>query len=346
MGMSVGVDRVIAECTPEDKVRVVREAREPGTVFMAGDGVNDAPALASADVGVALAGERVSAASETADVVLVANRLDRLAPVVSLARYARRIARQSVALGMGLSVIGMAAAAAGFIIPAVGALLQEAIDVLAVANALRVLLYRQQRPSPRVRALSLRFEAEHEAVHRGVDEIVRLADSLEHLSPVTARRRLRAVARFLIEELLPHEWTEGTQLYPAINDEACPSPPRPNATSCPRDAARRSARRPRQPCSTPRRHSAPRLQPAQNRSCHPRPALYIGVPLQREVVKVAKRPDRLIRRASWLAPCTGLLLGCLAANALIAIAVGIIRVSHWSPSTRHSRYLWSKCLAS
>jgi hypothetical protein len=173
--MSVGVDRVIAECTPEDKVRVVREARERGTVLMAGDGVSDAPALASADVGVALAGERVSAASETADVVLVANRLDRLALVVSLAQYARRIARQSVALGMGLSVIGMAAAAAGFIIPAVGALLQEAIDVLAVANALRLLLYRQERPSPRVRALSLRFEAEHEALHRGVDEIVRLA---------------------------------------------------------------------------------------------------------------------------------------------------------------------------
>lgn len=219
VGMSVGVDRVIAECSPEDKVRVVREARERGTVLMAGDGVNDAPALASADVGVALAGERVSAASETADVVLVADRLDRLALAVSLARYTRRIARQSVALGMGLSLIGMSAAAAGLIVPAVGALLQEAIDVLAVANALRVLLYRQERPSAKVRALSQRFEAEHEALHGGVDEIVRLADTLEQLSPSTARTRLLAVTRFLTEELLPHEWAEGSQLYPAINDE-------------------------------------------------------------------------------------------------------------------------------
>ncbi len=66
-----------------------------------------------------------------------------------------------------------------------------------------------------------------------------------------------------------------------------------------------------------------------------------------EALTRSRRVDRtLLRRASWLAPCTGLLLGCLAANALIGIGVGIMRVSHSSPSTRHSRYLWSKCLAS
>jgi heavy metal translocating P-type ATPase len=135
---SVGVDRVHASLSPEDKLALVRDARER-PVVMVGDGVNDAPALALADVGVAMGVAGATASAEAADAVIVVDRLDRLAEAMRLSRRALRIARQSVLAGMGLSLVAMAVAAAGYLPPLAGALLQEAIDVAVILNALRAL---------------------------------------------------------------------------------------------------------------------------------------------------------------------------------------------------------------
>ena len=115
---ALGVDSVLADRSPQDKVDAVRAERAEGVTVMVGDGLNDAPALAAADVGVAMGARGAGAASEAADVVLLVDRLDLLAVAIRVTRRARRIALESVAAGIGLSTLGMVVAAAG--LPAAG----------------------------------------------------------------------------------------------------------------------------------------------------------------------------------------------------------------------------------
>ena len=138
---SLGIDEVYAEQDPEDKLQVVRDVRDrsSGTVVMVGDGINDAPALALADVGIAMAGKGATVSSETADVVVVVEHADRIPLSVNVGRRSLRIARQSVIFGLGLSVGAMVVAAFGYLPPVWGALLQEGIDVAVILNALRAL---------------------------------------------------------------------------------------------------------------------------------------------------------------------------------------------------------------
>jgi heavy metal translocating P-type ATPase len=138
---SLGIDEVYAEQSPEDKLQVVRDLRErsQGTVVMVGDGINDAPALALADVGIAMASKGATVSSETADVVVVVDQVDRIPFSVNVGRRSLRIARQSVVFGLGLSVGAMVVAAFGYLPPVWGALLQEGIDVAVILNALRAL---------------------------------------------------------------------------------------------------------------------------------------------------------------------------------------------------------------
>jgi cation transport ATPase len=138
---SIGVGEVFAEQTPEGKLAVVEEARDRmgGAVVMAGDGINDAPALALADVGIAMAGKGATVSSETADVVVVVDRADRIPLSIRVGRRSLRIARESVVAGLGLSVGAMVVAALGYLPPVWGALFQEVIDVAVIANALRAL---------------------------------------------------------------------------------------------------------------------------------------------------------------------------------------------------------------
>jgi heavy metal translocating P-type ATPase len=135
----LAIDAVRAELTPDQKVLVVLSERKAGPVMMVGDGVNDAPALAAADVGVAMGAKGAAASAEAADVVLLVDRLDRIVPAIEIARRAKFIALESVYIGIGLSTIGMIAAALGYLTPVQGALLQEVIDVAVILNALRVL---------------------------------------------------------------------------------------------------------------------------------------------------------------------------------------------------------------
>jgi heavy metal translocating P-type ATPase len=142
VGRPLGLDRVYAQQSPEDKLEVVKRMQgDPrcSPVVMVGDGINDAPALATADVGIAMSNAAATVSSETADAVITVDRIDRVADAIVIGRRTVRIARQSVVSGIGLSMFGMALAAAGWLVPVAGAIFQEAIDVAVILNALRAL---------------------------------------------------------------------------------------------------------------------------------------------------------------------------------------------------------------
>ncbi|HWO61062.1 MAG TPA: heavy metal translocating P-type ATPase [Umezawaea sp.] len=162
----LGFDEVVADCDPAAKVAKVRSEKESQTTAMVGDGFNDAPALATADVGVALGGRGSAAAVRAADVVLLDDRVDGLADAVETAGRTHRIARQSALVGMGLSLVAMGLAAVGLLAPAPGAVVQEAIDVAVILNALRVLLPNRAGPSVPVAARAVGTDAHVEPLSR------------------------------------------------------------------------------------------------------------------------------------------------------------------------------------
>ncbi|WP_123024432.1 heavy metal translocating P-type ATPase [Mycolicibacterium stellerae] len=215
----LGLDDVYAQQSPADKVAAVRAERERAATVMVGDGINDAPALAAATVGVAMGARGATASSEAADVVLTTDRLDRLADAMEIARWSRHIAVQSAAVGMALSLLAMVIAALGWLPPAAGALLQEGIDVAVILNALRAL---RGNPADEVELaadteeLLRRFAAEHDELR---DTVRLLRDAADRLVAGADTAALSSVARanaFLTEQLLPHERAEETQLYPAL----------------------------------------------------------------------------------------------------------------------------------
>jgi heavy metal translocating P-type ATPase len=150
----LGLDGLRTGLTPDQKVLLVLSGRKYGPVMMVGDGVNDAPALAAADVGVAMGARGAAASAEAADVVLLVDRVDRLGLGIEIARRSRRIAVESVVAGIGLSVAGMIAAAYGYLSPVQGALLQEVIDVAVILNALRALRIIPDEPNGPVTAIN------------------------------------------------------------------------------------------------------------------------------------------------------------------------------------------------
>ncbi len=134
----LGLTRFAGDLTAEDKVRRVQALEQSGQrVLMVGDGTNDAPSLSAATVGVALAGHGGGVVAEAADVVLLIDDPARVAEAVRIGRRSMRIARQSIGVGIGLSLVGMVMAALGYLTPIAGALAQEAIDVAVILNALR-----------------------------------------------------------------------------------------------------------------------------------------------------------------------------------------------------------------
>ena len=133
------LDQIRSELLPGEKVDVVVAERANGVVLMAGDGVNDAPALAAADVGISMGVRGSPASAESADAVLLVDNLGRIAEAVEIAQRSRAIALQSVYVGLALSLGAMVAAAFGYLSVVEGALFQEAIDVAVILNALRAL---------------------------------------------------------------------------------------------------------------------------------------------------------------------------------------------------------------
>lgn len=138
VGLAAGIKEVHGDLLPAGKAMVVSRYRTAGeVVMMVGDGTNDAPALSAADVGVALAGHGGGVTSEAADVVILIDDLSRVGDALSISRRTMRLARQSIIAGLVMSGIAMIFAAFGYIRPTEGALLQEAIDVAVIMNALR-----------------------------------------------------------------------------------------------------------------------------------------------------------------------------------------------------------------
>jgi heavy metal translocating P-type ATPase len=219
---ALGLDRVLAEQAPAEKVEAVHQARARGTTVMVGDGINDAPALAAADIGVALGARGATASSEAADVVITTDRLDRLVEAIQIAQRCRAIAGQSVLVGMGLSLAAMAVAAAGYMLPVAGAFLQEGIDLLAIASSLRALgAGRRARASARRRrivplTLAARLHAEHRRLGPALERLRNLADQLDTLPPLQRREALADIHRFLITDLLEHERLDEGEIYPTI----------------------------------------------------------------------------------------------------------------------------------
>jgi hypothetical protein len=215
----LGLDEVYAQQSPADKVAAVRAERDRATTVMVGDGVNDAPALASATVGVAMGARGTSASSEAADIVLTTDRLDRLADAMDIARWSRHIAVQSATVGMTLSLIAMVIAALGWLPPAAGALLQEGIDVAVILNALRAL---KGNPDVEIQLpietedMLRRFASEHDELRDAIALLRDAADQLVAGADPAALEALRRANTFLTDRILPHEQAEETQLYPAL----------------------------------------------------------------------------------------------------------------------------------
>jgi heavy metal translocating P-type ATPase len=136
---SLKLDNVFSNKSPAEKVAAVATERASQPTMMIGDGINDAPALAAANVGIAMGARGATASSEAADVVILVDRLDRVAEAFSISQGTRAIALQSIVVGLGLSGIAMVVAAFGYITPVAGALLQEGIDIAVILNALRAL---------------------------------------------------------------------------------------------------------------------------------------------------------------------------------------------------------------
>ena len=219
VGAVLGVDEVLAERTPAEKLAAVRLEHRRAPVIMTGDGINDAPALALADVGVALGARGAGASAEAADAVLTVDRLSRLGEVAEMARRTRRIALQSVLAGMAMSLAAMGAAAVGLLPVVWGALLQEAIDVAVILNALRAL----RPPASHARlaaadaALATRFATEHETIRPAIEQLRSAADRLDLLPPAEALDKARQAHHVLTEQIAPHESAEEQILYPALD---------------------------------------------------------------------------------------------------------------------------------
>ena len=214
---ALDLDAVLAERVPADKVDAVASEQRRHPTVMIGDGINDAPALAAADVGIAMGARGASASSQAADVVILVDRIDRVADALAIAQRTRSIAMQSIIAGMALSGIAMLAAAFGYLSPVAGALVQEGIDAAVILNALRALgpglqLRQRQIPVETLRALS----EDHEIMRVALDRLRAIADSLDDTTPVLAVTLITEAASLATIQIANHERADEAVVYPSL----------------------------------------------------------------------------------------------------------------------------------
>lgn len=212
-------DAIFAGCTPDEKLRVLREEAQNGPVLMVGDGINDAPSLAAAHVGIALGARGGSAASQSADAVLLVESIDRIPQAVTIARHTRRIARQSVVTGLVLSLVAMLFAAFGYLPPVAGALTQEAIDVAVIVNALRALGPVFTRGDEKAASDRIRAQQEHRAIAVAIERLQDIADRLDRESPSAVATMLQEAAMLSRQTIVRHEIRDDSERYAAPSGE-------------------------------------------------------------------------------------------------------------------------------
>ena len=189
IGAALDLDAVLSDRVPSDKVEAVRSEQRLHPTIMVGDGINDAPALAAADVGIALGARGASASSEAADVVILTDRLDRVGEAIAIAQRARRIAVESIVAGMGLSLLAMLAATVGWLQPVPAAIVQEVIDVAVILNALRALTPAHRNGGRRITAEHGReLHRDHLALLKNLDRLRAIVDTLDDAAPRSRRR--------------------------------------------------------------------------------------------------------------------------------------------------------------
>src|ERR1019366_9096490 len=217
IGAALDLDSVLAERVPSDKVDAVRSEQRLHPTIMVGDGINDAPALAAADVGIALGAGGASASSEAADVVILADRLDRVGEAIMIARRARHIAVESISAGMALSILAMLAGTFGWLTPVPAAIVQEVIDVAVILNALRAL-----SPGRGTVRRSMTAEAGRELHHNHValignlDRLRSIVDALDDAVPERAATLIAAANRIVQDQVVVHERDDEGNVYPQL----------------------------------------------------------------------------------------------------------------------------------
>ena len=217
IGAALDLDSVLAERVPSDKVDAVRSEQRFHPTIMVGDGINDAPALAAADVGIALGAGGASASSEAADVVILADRLDRVGEAIMIARRARHIAVESIIAGMALSILAMLAGTFGWLTPVPAAIVQEVIDVAVILNALRAL-----SPGRGTVRRSMTAEAGRELHHNHValignlDRLRLIVDALDDAVPERAATLIAAANRIVQDQVVVHERDDEGNVYPKL----------------------------------------------------------------------------------------------------------------------------------
>jgi heavy metal translocating P-type ATPase len=217
IGAALDLDAVLADREPADKVDAVTTEQRQNPTVMVGDGINDAPALAAANVGIAMGARGASASSEAADVVILTDRLDRVSDAVVIARRTRGIALQSIIAGMAMSSVAMLFAAAGLLPPVAGALTQEVIDIAVILNALRALTSgrkfgRQKMPATAATTLHL----DHERMEPTLDRLREIADALDCAESANALTLILEANDIVARQIVKHERDDESTVYPRV----------------------------------------------------------------------------------------------------------------------------------